>query len=897
MRSRKIIAMVMTFLMMLSLLPSLVFASAVPSGELGGKLKIKGTAAVGSELSADYTKVTPEGLSDDYVSFSWSRKTRDQLTEVGTEKTYKLTTDDLGNKIQLKNTGKSELGVTGELKANTVEIVATPEEAPQETTEDPDAAAAQDTAAEDSAAEDIQQAEDAQPAEDTQDEVIDIGGEPEASADEMQPAENQTAADTTDTSDSAADSADAAQPADTATDDSVIDIGTEDYLEIPEEGQSNDASEADNAQDAQAPEEVSYAAEAAADTASEDGTAVVDFGTVDAGFTQEESNSIAKTVTIKNTGTGTLNFNEISPEHFMVQDINEPLAAGEQTSVWIMPRAGVEAGEYKDTITYTTEEGTEVSFNADMVVAAADDQTPAEEPTTDPTPTEEPSADNQIPTEEPAEPTPEVPSEPEVQNDPKIEAADETITDNTVNLGEFTVDADTAPTPVKLKNSGTGTVKLAVQTDKDFVTAAFASEEIELPADGSTTAALSITPNDTSETGDFEDTVTVVNAETGDTLLALKVSYSVKETPAPELTADPSKVEFDSKEVGYTEAPVAATVTLENTGNVKLTNLTVSISGSEFTLGNLPVAELDSSQTASFTVAPAVGLAAGSYSQNISIKADQITEIVIPVSFTVTEAAVKLTAVSKPADITLANGVEKSAEGLQLPSTVKITTTAGDMNASVAWDVNGCAYNQNSAEAQKFSVNGTVTLPDGVTNPDNLNLIVSVNVSVSRGPIVSDASKNTITGISSDGSYTTETKITFTAVGAGTDIENPIKGDVRYLPLNWEVLESRSWDKAPYSATFRMGKSGNYTLTVTYNQQKFDGSNWVNTGTQDTKQVNFTVAAAPNQTLTPAADKSDANQKNAVKTGDNTPILPFVIILVIAVVLIAGILVYRNKKK
>lgn len=897
MRSRKIIAMVMTFLMMLSLLPSLVFASAVPSGELGGKLKIKGTAAVGSELSADYTKATPEGLSDDYVSFSWSRKIGDQLTEVGTEKTYKLTADDLGNKIQLKITGKSELGVTGELKANTVEIVATPEEAPQETTEDPDAAAAQDTAAEDSAAEDIQQAEDAQPAEDTQDEVIDIGGEPEASADEMQPAENQTAADTTDTSDSAADSADAAQPADTATDDSVIDIGTEDYLEIPEEGQSNDASEADNAQDAQAPEGVSYAAEAAADTASEDGTAVVDFGTVDAGFTQEESNSIAKTVTIKNTGTGTLNFNEISPEHFMVQDINEPLATGEQTSVWIMPRAGVEAGEYKDTITYTTEEGTEVSFNADMVVAAADDQTPAEEPTTDPTPTEEPSADNQTPTEEPAEPTPEVPSEPEVQNDPKIEAADETITDNTVNLGEFTVDADTAPTSVNMKNSGTGTVKLAVQTDKDFVTAAFASEEIELPADGSTTVALSITPNDTSETGDFEDTVTVVNAETGDTLLALKVSYSVKEAPAPELTADPSKVEFDSKEVGYTEAPVAATVTLENTGNVKLTNLTVSISGSEFTLGNLPVAELDSSQTASFTVAPAVGLAAGSYSQNISIKADQITEIVIPVSFTVTEAAVKLTAVSKPADITLANGVEKSAEGLQLPSTVKITTTAGDMNASVAWDVNGCAYNQNSAEAQKFSVNGTVTLPDGVINPDNLNLIVSVNVSVSRGPIVSDASKNTITGISSDGSYTTETKITFTAVGAGTDIENPIKGDVRYLPLNWEVLESRSWDKAPYSATFRMGKSGNYTLTVTYNQQKFDGSNWVNTGTQDTKQVNFTVAAAPNQTLTPAADKSDANQKNAVKTGDNTPILPFVIILVIAVVLIAGILVYRNKKK
>ena len=97
------------------------------------------------------------------------------------------------------------------------------------------------------------------------------------------------------------------------------------------------------------------------------------------------------------------------------------------------------------------------------------------------------------------------------------------------------------------------------------------------------------------------------------------------------------------------------------------------------------------------------------------------------------------------------------------------------------------------------------------------------------------------------------------------DIENPIKGDVRYQPLNWEVLEARSWDGAPYSATFRMGKNGNYTLTVTYNQQQFDGSNWVNTGTQDTKQVNFTVNAAPNQTLTPAADKTDANQKKCSK--------------------------------
>ena len=191
MRPRKIIAMIMTFLMMLSLLPSLVFAAAAPEGELGGQLKIKGTAAVGSELSADYEKVTPEGLTDDYVTFSWSRKVGDQLTEVGTEKTYKLVDEDLGNKIELKITGKAEMGITGELKVNTVEIVATPEEAPEETTELPEgeqeAAPTEETpvqeiAAEDTPAEGSQTDENTQPAqdvaEDTQtEEVTDIGAD------------------------------------------------------------------------------------------------------------------------------------------------------------------------------------------------------------------------------------------------------------------------------------------------------------------------------------------------------------------------------------------------------------------------------------------------------------------------------------------------------------------------------------------------------------------------------------------------------------------------------------------------------------------------------------------------------------------------------------------------
>ena len=59
MERKRFLAVVMTVMMVISMIPSMVFAAA-PSGELGGKLKIKGLAAVGVVVSADYAKVTPE---------------------------------------------------------------------------------------------------------------------------------------------------------------------------------------------------------------------------------------------------------------------------------------------------------------------------------------------------------------------------------------------------------------------------------------------------------------------------------------------------------------------------------------------------------------------------------------------------------------------------------------------------------------------------------------------------------------------------------------------------------------------------------------------------------------------------------------------------------------------
>ena len=137
MKPKKILSVLMAMLMALSLLPSLVFASEAQAVKLDGKLKIKGTASVGSVLRAEYKKVIPEGITDEDVTFQWSRKTGDELTEVGKEKTYTLVQEDMGNRIQLKITGNEELGFTGELKALSVEVVAEGETpAPDEDNED-----------------------------------------------------------------------------------------------------------------------------------------------------------------------------------------------------------------------------------------------------------------------------------------------------------------------------------------------------------------------------------------------------------------------------------------------------------------------------------------------------------------------------------------------------------------------------------------------------------------------------------------------------------------------------------------------------------------------------------------------------------------------------------------
>lgn len=999
MKKSRVLAVVMAVLMMVTLLPSMVFATAAPSGTLDGKLKVKGTLAIGSTLSADYSKVKPEGITDDNVSFSWSLKDGDLLTEVGTDKTYKIDEKDLGLPIVLKITGKEETGVSGELTVTTQEVSETEEEAKAlaEKKKEEAKAAGEDPDAEESEA--------SESSENTPDTEAGTSEEPDSAQPEetIEPVEETESADVQENT-HVQENTDAQEPADTQepAENSVIEVNGEqsgpqntDEADTSGDSQTETPDSVDTAADAsEKNEEPTYSASAY----TEDGSGILDFGSVEEGYTEIPE---AQMVTITNNGTGDLNFKEIAPENFMAADINDaPLKSGESVTVWVKPREGLKAGEYKDLITYQTEEGADVFFEADFTVKEPENKKVEDNENneqTDPGETSDPATEKIYkltanPTELPFDdltagyekvettstvtiknegteavtlvqpeseffdiaPVSEVESSGNIQlaqggeqtftvqpklglsakDDPYVEelvfASDEsteasatvtasvmvkTETPKTVaatvtpegplKFGTLEQGYETAPDaqPVTVENTGTEAIRIQLSAPEDYEVGE-PSAEVLNPGDKA--ATFTVQPKTGLQAGDHSDTISVTDQNTGNTLAEIRLEFTVSE-PEPEANPGLSvtdSLEFGTKEEGYKELPDAKTVTVTNTGNTKI--VLKQPSSNAYTIGTLSATELEAGDNATFSVQPVSGLSQGEYLEDIVIANDANVEAYVNVHFSVTKKktdnskkANNLTGIKKPSDIKdLPNGIQKTQKALKLPGTVKITTTKGEQKASVKWDVKGSSYDPSSAERQIFNVKGTVILPDGVKNPNKISTVIAVSITVNgyQGTEAA-ASDNKITGIDSNGKYDTNTKITFTAAGAGMDNTNPRKGDTRYQPKSWKITETRTWDGEPYTATFRVSKPGKYTLKVTFGQQKYDGSSWKDTGTQSESTVTFTVSQAAVLTATPSPAVTQTNQKSAVQTGDSTPIMTFVIILIVAVVCIGGILVYRKKKK
>ena len=908
MERRRFLAIVMTVMMVISLIPSMVFAAA-PSGELGGKLKVKGLAAVGATVSADYSKVTPEGVTDEDFTFSWSRQTGEkELTQIGTEKTYTITQEDLGYKLELDITPIDGSGLTGTLTAKTLEVAATEDEAKALTEQNPDETEKAQLAETTDEAENNQDSENQTTDETQTDENQNVENsqndevqETEGQLDETQTAyDNESAQQTDDSQENASDQTYNETDSTEGTDDSQMKIYTEEQLQVDENGNVQTDKTDENAEDT-AGKDSKEAYEAVASVEdSED--PVCDFGTAQSDLGDVE----AQYVQITNIGSETLNFQEISPEHFMVADITEPLAAGESVNVWVQPREGLEAGDYDDVITYETEEGTEVSFEAKITIEGessdADDE--------DLEPVEDPK-------EEPAE-TPDDSKTSDDNTDASLEAQSLDINTGTLNFSDVEENYTQAneTLSVTVTNTGDSTVTLRIPQSEYFNVL---NEDGSEAASGTQLAKgesimFMVQPKTGLTKGDYSDTLVFGSNEESEVTAQVTAEISVKEAQQQitEIQADPASVNYDDLKEGY-DTPDSTTVTLTNTGNTTVS--LVQPVGEYFNIGELSASELNPGDTAEFTVTPVTGLTAGDYMDSIQImqtNADGQEEVLTTVNASITVSEVEKIYKLSVNPTELDFGKTKAGYG-EAPEAQKVTVT-NEGNTNVTLNTPSAknfkigkfsATELAPGESATFKIRpkeglkaGSYTEAIAVNTDQNVSAKVNVKFTVKtvRKAKIADPADNKITGISSEG-YTTQSKITFTAVGAGMDNESPGKGDVRYVPYNWKVINPNSWSSAPYTAAFGITKAGTYTLTVVFDRQMYNGKEWENTGEQDTKQVNFNITQAQIVAATPTPQPNGATAKSAVKTGDTTNIAPFVIILVIAAGCIAGVVVYKKKKK
>ncbi len=175
-------------------------------------------------------------------------------------------------------------------------------------------------------------------------------------------------------------------------------------------------------------------------------------------------------------------------------------------------------------------------------------------------------------------------------------------------------------------NTGTGTVTITQPTAVNFTVGALSKTSLD-PAD---TAAFTLQPKPGLGVGTYDEAI-IVTGSNG-TSVALQVNFSVTPLLTYTIEVSPILKNFGTAVVGYTP-PGLETVTITNTGNqpVDIDQPTAT----NYTVGELSSDSLVPADTATFTVQPKAGLAAGTYNETITITGTNGASASLQVSFTV----------------------------------------------------------------------------------------------------------------------------------------------------------------------------------------------------------------------------------------------------------------------
>ena len=202
----------------------------------------------------------------------------------------------------------------------------------------------------------------------------------------------------------------------------------------------------------------------------------------------------------------------------------------------------------------------------------------------------------------------------------------------TLTGGSATRTSDTAAT-VKFTSSEAGTYYYSVVDSGEN------EPDVDTTETGTACDTTEQTISLTSLGAGAKDIYIVVKDAAGNKSGKLKIEIPAYVAPSYGISADPSKLDFGSATEGYSSAPAAQTVTITNTGNQTITlnqpTATSQPTATDFNIGTLSTTDLAAGGTATFTVQPKTGLAAGSHNETLTISGTKDTSASVTLAFQV----------------------------------------------------------------------------------------------------------------------------------------------------------------------------------------------------------------------------------------------------------------------
>lgn len=214
--------------------------------------------------------------------------------------------------------------------------------------------------------------------------------------------------------------------------------------------------------------------------------------------------------------------------------------------------------------------------------------------------------------------------------------------------------------------------------------------------------ASTYTPS-TAATGTTYYYVVVTNTKGGQTASATSGTAAITVTTAAPIFGialnQTGTYTFAQAAAGYAALP-ALTVRVTNTGNQPTGALTVASSSVNFTVTGASIGSIAVGGTATFTLTPSTGLAAGPYTTTVTVSGGSVASQTFGASFTVTPAPAYGIALTNPGGFVALGGV---GYGAFTPTTVQVTNTGNQPTGALTVGLSG-------ANASSFTISGS-TIP------------------------------------------------------------------------------------------------------------------------------------------------------------------------------------------